>query len=295
MSGTSLALKIGSLILGVGLLYALFKRVKGFKKYGWSSLVYVLVVPLLTASTSLLLYLRPSTGEINLLLLAQLVIIIIGTLHVFFVKKLLPFLGEQAFGMQFVFVICILLFGYFFVNLSFTFLVSSDVKIIWYLSLLWFLVPFLLDQTIIHLLEVPPKEYKKWHYPIGETVEDPSDEEMENPVVISFVFKKNNDTPEATTFRAKAPLGMSLGRLFYFFINDYNSRHPESTISYADAGNTPDQWIFFKLKNKLLNWKTALDPEEEMINCNIKENDVLICKRLNNNNNKKQPQNETTE
>jgi len=276
MSGTSLALKIGSLALGLGALYILFKKVKGLKRYGWSSLIYVLLTALLLSSSTLFLLLTPSTREITALLTGQFAILIIGTLHVFFAEKLLPWHNEQPFGMQFVFIICTLLFGYFFSNLSFTFLVSSDVEIIWYLSLLWFLVPVLLNQTIIKLMEVPPKEYKKWQYPVSETIEDPSDEEMENPVVISFVFKKNNNATEATTFRAKAPLGMSLGRLFYFFINDYNSRHPEGTISFVDAGNTPHQWVFFKLKNKLLNWKTALDPEEEMLNCNIKENDVLI-------------------
>ncbi|MFW6245825.1 MAG: TssN family type VI secretion system protein [Tangfeifania sp.] len=293
MSGTSLALKIGSLILGLGALLVLFKKVKGLKKYGWSSLFYVLVVSLLMASSGFFLYLKPSTGEIYTLLMAQVVIIGIGMLHVFLAHKLLPWYPDQVFGMQIIFIICMLLFGYFFFNLSFTFFIQSDVEIIWYLSLLWFLVPVLLNQTIIKLLEVPPKEYKKWQYPVGETIEDPTDEEMENPVVISFVFKKSKEAPETTNFRAKAPLGMSLGRLFYFFINDYNSRHPESTISYSDENNIPNQWIFFKRKNKLLNLKTALDPDEAMYNCKINENDVLLCKRLTNDKNLKQ--NETTE
>lgn len=293
MSGTSLALKIGSLILGLGAFFVLFKKVKGLKKYGISSLFYVLSTALLLSASTLFLLLAPSFNEMTLLILAQFSILVISALHVFLSRKLLPWYSEPSFGMQLVFIICMLLFGYFFFNLSFTFLVESEAEIIWYLSLLWFLVPVLLNQTINKLLEVPPKEFKKWRYPLGENIEDPSDEEMENPVVISFVFKKNPDAPEETTFRAKAPLGMSLGRLFYFFINDYNSRHPESTISYARSRNIPDNWIFFKRKNKLLNLKTALDPEEEMGNSNIKENDVLICDRVSLND--KISQNETTE
>ena len=279
MSGTSLALKIGSLVLGLGTFLVLFKKVKGLKKYGFSSLFYVLLTALLLSASTLFLFLAPSLNEMTVLILGQLIILIIGTVHVFIAPKLLPWYNDQKFGMQVVFIICMLLFGYFFFNLSFTFLVESEAKIIWYLSLLWFLVPVLLDQTINNLLVVPQKEYIKWRYPLGENILDPSDEEMENPVVISFVFRKNSDMSEKTAFRAKAPLGMSLGRLFYFFINDYNSRHPESRITFCSEDNVPYEWIFYKLKNKMLNIKTVLDPDEKMYKCKIKENDVILCKR----------------
>jgi hypothetical protein len=280
MSGTSLAIKIGSLIFGFGLFLILYKRVKGLKKYGWISLFYLFIASLLLSSTGFFLYLKPSTGEITPLLLGQVGILLIGTGHVFLVRTLLPWYADTKFGVHLVFALCILIFGYLFFNLSFTFLLDSDVTLIWYASLLWFLVPVLLDQTIAFLLSVPPRDYKTWQYPVGETLEDPSDKEMENPVVISFVFKKHSDAGEPTTFRAKAPLGMTLGRLFYFFINDYNSRHPESTISFMAENNLPEQWIFYKIRNKWLNIKTALDPEEAMYNCKIKENDILVCNRI---------------
>jgi len=151
---------------------------------------------------------------------------------------------------------------------------------VWSIYLLWFLVPILLNQTINLLLEVPQKEYKKWLFPLNITIDDPSDEEMENPVVISFVFKKNNTVDTTTTFRAKAPVGMTLGKLFYFFISDYNSRNPESTVSYLNEENEPDEWMFFKQKNKLLKLKIPLDPDNSIYNNNIKENDVLICNRF---------------
>jgi len=293
MSGTSLAMKIGSLIVGFGLFLILYKRVKGLKKYGWVSLFYVLIAPMLLSSSGFFLYLKPSAGEITPLLLGQAVSLLIGIAHVFLARIILPWYSEKGFGVQLVFIICILIFGYLFFNLSFTFLIDSDVKFVWYLSMLWFLVPVLLDQTIVKLLEVPPKDFKKWKYPVGETIEDPSDSEMENPVVISFVFKKHPDDNDTTTFRAKAPLGMALGRLFYFFINDYNGRHPEATISYMDNNNTTDQWVFFKVRFKLLKLKTALDPDEAMYNSNIKENDVLVCSRITTN--EKSQKDETTE
>jgi len=279
MSGTSLALKIGSLVLGLGTYMILFKKVKGLKKYGVTSLIYVLLVSLLLSASTLFLYLRPGTGEFTALIFAQLAVISLGTLHVLFASKLLPWYSDQVFSMKLVFIICMLLFSYLFTNLCFTFLVESNVEMVWHLSSLWFLVPVLLNQTVEKLMDVPPKQFKKWHYPVDVTIEDPSDEEMDNPVVISFVFRKNPQSEDVTTFRAKAPQEMKLGRLFYFFINDYNSRHPESPVSFTDANNQPHPWIFFKLRSKLLQLKTALDPDDTILNCRIKENDVLICNR----------------
>lgn len=285
MSGTSLAFKIGSLVLGLGAYFVLFKKVKGLKKYGLSSLFYVLAASIILSLSTLFLLFKTSTGEITSLIFGQIIILTVGTLHVFFAKKLLPWYGEQKFGMQLVFIICTLLFGYFFSNLSLSFIVNSDIEFVWYLSLLWFLVPVLLDRTIAELLEVPPKKYKKWQYPVDVTIEDPTDEEMENPVVISFVFQKNALASEDTTFRAKAPQEMTLGRLFYFFIDDYNSRHPEAPISIVDENKQPDEWVFFKIKNKFLRLKKALDPDDSIFSSRIKENDVLICTRVSMNEN----------
>jgi hypothetical protein len=288
MSGTSLALKIGALVLGLGAFLIFFKKIKGLKKYGLSSLFYVLIFALLLSSATLFLFLQSSAGEMTALLFAQLVIVVIGTLHVLLAPKILPWHPGQLFSMQLVFILCILLFGYFFSNLSFTFLVESNVEMVWYLSLLWFLVPVLLNQTIIKVLEIPPKEFKRWEYPMNITIPDPTDEEMENPVVISFEFKKNTDSEQVTTFRAKAPVGMALGRLFFFFINDYNSRHPEGTIRFMDENNRPYPWIFYKVTHKFFGLKTALDPEDSIYKSNIKENDVLLCNRVIKNENTQQ-------
>lgn len=280
MSGTSLALKIGSLVLGLGTFYIMFKKVKGLKRYGLAGLFYILLTSLIIALSTLLLLMKPKVDELTALIPAQLVIITFGIIHVIAAKYLLPWYAEKSFNMQLVFMICILLFSYFFFNLSFTFFVEPAVALVWYLSLLWFLVPPFLNQTALKLLEIPPKKYKTWEYPLNVRINDPTDEEMENPVVISFVFTKHPEASEKTTFRAKAPLAMPLGRLFYFFIDDYNSRHPEGPVTFTGENNNPDQWVFFKIDSKLLKLKTALDPEATILKCKIKENDIIECERI---------------
>jgi hypothetical protein len=126
--------------------------------------------------------------------------------------------------------------------------------------------------------------YKLWYYPVGQNIDDPSDEELENPIVISFIFRKSESSTELTTFRAKAPVGMKVGRLFYFFINDYNGRHTEAAISYVKENHEPCGWIFKKVRIKLLGLKEAIDPDSSVYSNEIRENDLLYCHRIYRNN-----------
>jgi hypothetical protein len=87
-----------------------------------------------------------------------------------------------------------------------------------------------------------------------------------------------------TTFSSKAPVGMRVGRLFYFFINDYNGRHPEGVISYTNEHNEPCGWIFKKVRNKFLGLKEVIDPDSSIYADEIKENDLLYCQRIYNDN-----------
>ena len=67
--------------------------------------------------------------------------------------------------------------------------------------------------------------------------------------------------------------------------------NPQSMISYITNNNEPEQWIFFKVRNKLFRLREALDPDNSIYQCDIRENDVLQCKRIHIT--KKSPENET--
>ena len=276
-------MKIGSLIFAGGIFMVLYKRIQVLKKYGLASLLYVLVISILLSTPTLFLLFNFNISDIQLLVLAQIFITAIGILHVISSPVTLPWYKDQTYITQILFTICILLLGYFFSNLSMSFLVIPKLQLVWYLSLLWFVIPILLNETINLLLKVPPKEFLLWYYPLNEKIEDPSDKEFENLIVISFVFQKNEHSPELTTFRVKAPIGMKFDRLFYFFINDYNDTHPESTITFLNSNQIPYGWLFLKVKNKYLNMKEVINPKDYIYSNNIKENDVLICKRKFNN------------
>jgi len=280
MNTTSIALKAASLVFTGGILIFLFKKIKSLKKYGFVSIIYVLLTSLLLAFPTLLNLFGLSYSEIFLLVSAQVFILFLGILHVALVRSTLPWYKIQTFNMQLLFIFCILFMAFFFSNLSLTELQENHLPLIWYLSLLWFLIPVLIDKTVDELLRVPPKIFKLWYYSLDHDIDDPSDDELENPIVISFIFKKNIKSEGLTTFRAKAPVGMAIGRLFYFFINDYNDRHPEGPISFKNGTNEPYGWTFEKVRNRFLGMTEVIDPDSSIYSNDIRENDVLYCHRI---------------
>lgn len=258
----------------------LFKRITMLKKYGLASVIYILLISLLLSFPTLFNLFRLNLNEIIILIFAQVFILIIGILHIVIIPETLPWYKVQPFNLQLLFIICVLFLAFFFSNLSLSDLQKQQLPLVWYLSLLWFLIPVLLSKTVDELLNVPPKVFKLWYYSVGKDIDDPSDEELENPVVISFIFKKNVNSNELTTFRAKAPVGMAIGRLFYFFINDYNDRHPEAAVSFKKDTNEPYGWIFKKVRNRLLGLTEVIDPDSSVYSNEIRENDVLYCQRI---------------
>ena len=281
MNSTSIAFKAASLALSGGIFIVLFKKVQALKKYSFVSVLYVLLVALLLASPTLFNMMGLHYNEITLLISAQVFILILGIMHVVIASRALPWYRSQQFNNQLLFILVILFLGLLFSNLSLSDMQKQQLPLVWYLSLLWFLIPVLLNKTVDEVLKVPPKVFKLWFYSVDRSIEDPSDEELENPIVISFIFKKNIKSNGLTTFRAKAPVGMSLGRLFYFFINDYNARHPESTISFKKDTNEPYGWTFQKVRNNFLGLKEVIDPDSSIYSNDIRENDVLYCYRIN--------------
>jgi hypothetical protein len=129
-------------------------------------------------------------------------------------------------------------------------------------------------------MSIPKRNLKNWLYPLNETIPPPTDPEMANPVIISFVFQKRNSDPEKTVFRAKAPLAMQMGRLFYYFINDYNERHPGTPIEIASEENKPYGWVYHFKRRWSLKTK-YLDPDATISENQVRENSVIVCRRVN--------------
>lgn len=205
--------------------------------------------------------------------------LVLGILHVLFCSKILPWTIKNKFGPKLALTIGTGLLGAALILIAFHFSGSTKFAKIFLTSILMFFVPFLFHSTYLLYLNIPVKVLRKWQYPVDKHIDDPSDREMESPLVVGFEFKKKADDENMTTFRAKAPKEMIFGKLFYYFINDYNGRNPDEKIEYLDEKNKPVNWIFY-IKPKWFSSIRYIDPQETISFNFIKENSVIVCKRV---------------
>ncbi len=205
--------------------------------------------------------------------------LIFGITHVFLLSKILRWSEERNFWAELFFTIVSGLVGGIFLLLAFQISGYSTFVGIHLTSLLLFVTPYIFYGIVVFYVKIPVKVLRKWYYPVDRHIEEPRDREMESPLVVGFEFKKKSSDKNMTTFRAKAPKEMTFGKLFYYFINDYNDRNPDEKIEYLDEKDKPVTWIFY-FKPKLFGSIRYIDPEETNSFNLVKENSVILCKRV---------------
>lgn len=268
------------LIIVIALLSLTLSKVKEAKKYKKATIIYMIIMALFFGIAGLTGLLGIIEDLISFFILTQILLLIIGVLHTVFLYKYVPWTDKNKFLWEFVFSLAIALLGAIFFLLVYHYIL--EVHVLPYLMLTaitWFFVPFFFVQSFNRYLMIPARIFKKWYYPVGKEINDPLDSELVSLLVVSFVFHKKMNDPEITTFRAKAPSHMVFGRLFYYFVNDYNERHRGGPIEFLDLENHPHGWVFHHKPN-WLSRKRYIDPEQIITDNQIKENSVIICHRI---------------
>jgi hypothetical protein len=250
------------------------------KPYLKSTLLYMIVGLLFFSLIALSAYPPVATKPFTMLLVFQAWFLLGGTLHFYAMKQYLGWSrGPGSFLPGLLFTVMLGVAGSICFLLIYHWLNRNGLQYVMAGSLIMFLLPFFFINTFRQALDIPPKVIKEWYYPINEDIDEPEDNKLRNPRVISFEFQKRTNDPHFTAFRAKAPADMDFGELFYYFINDYNERHTNSKIEVADPRGAPHGWVFYK-KNR---WYTVMtyyiDAEKTIHNNRIKENDVIVCVR----------------
>lgn len=205
--------------------------------------------------------------------------LIFGITHAFLLSNILRWSEQRKFWAELFFTIITGLVGGIFMLLAFQISGYSTFVGIHLTSLLLFVIPYIFFGIVVFYIKIPVKVLRKWYYPVDRHIEEPRDREMESPLVVGFEFKKKSSDKIITTFRAKAPKEMTFGKLFYYFINDYNDRNPDEKIEYLDEKDKPVSWIFY-FKPKLFGGIRYIDPEETNSFNLVKENSVILCKRV---------------
>jgi hypothetical protein len=273
----SQVIKVAPLV-GTGVfLWIIFLRSRKEVKYRWQIYVYLILLLFLSLVVA-------SYGLINqlgiwaLYTLFQGTFAVMGGLHVYFAFTRWQLLDEQwraiisftmvpvTIGLTALTVVNILRASDTFMSV---FALSSGLA---------FGGPIALHGLSRQLAQIPARAYQWWLYPQNREVREMSEGELRDPVLIGFWIQK--DVGEYYTFfRAKAPIKMDLGDLFYHFVVDYNERHPDTPIACLTGDGASSAWCFYQ-KRKWWFKPRLLDPDKAVFMNRLKENDVIICRRM---------------
>jgi len=276
-------LKLGlvMLIIGSAIMGVVTKLRKLFTKNKKAFFLYTLICIVLFGLLGLLADNRVLENSLlGNLISFQIFFLIYGSLHVWVMRKFFTNICEKIsdFWPEFFYTIVTTLLGL----IGFLFVIQNfkqEYTLIFLASAICFNIPYLIVKLYEFGVAIPIPVFKKWTYPIDQNIKEPKDYELKNPRVISFEFHKEEGEKEIVNFRVKAPENMEFGRLFYFFLTDYNERHQESSIQLKNKQGTPYQWSFYS-KPGLFGNRKHFDFDKTVAENNIKENDVILCQRV---------------
>lgn len=281
LQGDVLKFSILFFVIGTFFMLILKNVRKLFTKNKKKSIIYAIIVFIIFGLIGFLSSPKVfNDTAFNTYIAFQIIFLILGIVHVWVLRSYFSELSEKEddFFSEFFFSLAFIFIGL----IAFLKIVSifkEDYKIIFLTATLPFIIPLILYKLYELALSIPVKIYKQWIYPVGENIKDPTNDELKNPLVISFEFiKKEDETNKVTNFRVKAPENLEFGKLFYFFLNDYNERHPEGTIDFLYKDNTPHKWVFYK-KPSFFKGLKYINFNKTVIGNRLKENDIIICKR----------------
>ena len=285
LSGNAFKISILLFIVGSVIMMLFTKVRKVFTKQKKQAILYaifILITFALVGFISSSKFLNDTA--LNSFIGMQIVFLLLGILHLYIMRKIFDSLSEDKsdFFSEFLFTMAITLIGLFaFLNVVTKF--REGINYTFLASAIFFIVPYLVYKLFEYSLLIPVPVFKKWFYPLEVDVKEPTKKELQNPLVISFEFQKKQDLPDVTNFRVKAPENMEFGKLFYFFINDYNERHPEIRIDFLDYNTQePHGWIFYK-KPSWIRSLRHINFSKSVLGNDIKEDYVIVCQRTNSN------------
>jgi hypothetical protein len=274
------------MLLGIGMLSfsvligVMAKRIrKSFKPFSKRALLFGLVSLIPFALAGLLVATGLFSNYTSWYIFFQALFLLTGSLHLYYMERKLPWGQDQAFWADLLFTLLIMLAGGICFFMLYRLVNREGLELIMSTSVFFFILPLFVLYTWRTAMVIPPKVYKQWYYPVHQPIEDPDENKLKNMLLISFEFQKGGTDHYFTNFRAKAPADMELRLLFYYFINDYNERHPQGTIHYLNDVGEPCGWMFYK-KPKWYNVFTQyMDADKTIFTNRIRENDVIVCAR----------------
>ncbi|MBU2997477.1 TssN family type VI secretion system protein [Cellulophaga baltica] len=254
-------------------------KTPGFKKHRKKFYIYLLAGILVMGIFTCIVYNLKQTSTLLRYFSMLTFSFILGMLHVYFVRYFFDkFELENKFKELLVAIITslalvvpIIMIAAFFEDLEFLgyyFLITAT-----------FSIPTAFYALFNYSISIPVKLYSKWYYPLGNKYEAPKHYELNNMIVLNFMFYKNTKETHLTSFKAKAPKDMDFGRLFFFFINDYNSKKTTTKIELMEDSGDPHGW-YFQTKPQWFSASKHINSTLTVEQNNLNDGDTVVCQRI---------------
>lgn len=265
--------------IGVLIVTLLSRYIKNFTLYKKKALWYLAGMTLAFGVISSIPFLFTHQNLMNQYMFYQIWFVGLGVVHCNIMYTRF-WANEDSLGSELAFIVAIWLFGGIaFTLVQFLFTQGDFMYYPMLTCMFGFVLPTFVYKTFEKMMGIPAKLHKWWQYPAYANQPEVNEDDMRDIIVIGFELEKNLKDADRTYFRARTPIKMDLGDLFYHFINDYNDRYPNTPIDVLDANGQPFGWVFH-LKSRWLGTASTLDPEKPVFMNGMRENSVIICTRV---------------
>jgi hypothetical protein len=238
-------------------------------------LYYSLILAVLLGFISLLQWTSPNQAD-SYYYLAQAAALVLGIGHVWLLYYYVPQIRPADFGKGLLLTVILMLGSVVAGAVAYHFL-GLDYRFLTYV--LPFPLPYLCWQVFRFFVQIPRPVYKAWYYPLEEEMPDLDMMDLSQVEVVQFVFSKDAGDTVQTNFTSKAPLNMTLGQLFFIFINDYNDRNAQHPIGYLDSARQPFGWLFYR-KMKWFRMRHFFDADLSFRDNSIQPNEFIFAMRV---------------
>ncbi|MFY0254482.1 TssN family type VI secretion system protein [Chitinophaga sp. 30R24] len=269
----------GILALGSIIVALLSRYIKYFSRYKKNALLYLCGMALVFTVISTVPFFFTHRSLMKQYFFCEMWFLSLGILHVHLMYTRF-WANENTLASELLFILIIWLFG----GAGFVLMnrwLDRDTFLYYPMltSMFSFVLPTFVYKTFERMMAIPVKLQQWWQYPMYKEIPEVNEEEMRDLIVIGLEMEKAPKDKSRTYFRARTPIKMDLGDLFYHFINDYNDRYPDMPIDFVDSTGQPYGWVFH-LKPRWFGSAKMLDPQKAVFMNGIKENSVIICNRI---------------
>jgi hypothetical protein len=240
---------------------------------------YILIQSLLFGAFGMLLYNLKDTTMTQRFVSMQVYFLVVGTIHLLLFHMYFKKFDSKAMHTEIFIASVTAMFIAAFIAIIAGHFQQLDYFMYLAGTLLFFIIPTLTYSLFETAVSIPAKLHKRWFYPLNSKYPAPKTSEMQNIIIVNLVFQKKSNDKQIMNFKVKAPKAIDFGRLFYYFINDYNEKNSNAKINYLDENNQPYGW-YFHTKPKWFGSSDYIDPDIAIDTNNIKDGETIICQRI---------------